>query len=83
MNLKGKNALITGSKQGIGKAIAIKLASNGCNVGVNDIVEDEFALSTIRTLEKYKVNVSWHKADVASKQQTDQIIHLFKKREKN
>ena len=57
MNLKGKNALITGSKQGIGKAIAIKLASNGCNVGVNDIVEDEFALSTIKTLKKYKVNV--------------------------
>ena len=77
MNLKGKNALITGSKQGIGKAIAIKLASSGCNVGVNDIVEDEFARSTIRTLEKYKVNVSWHKADVASKQQTDQMIGDF------
>ena len=77
MDLKGKNALITGSKQGIGKAIAIKLASEGCNVGVNDIVKDEFAIATIKALEKYNVNVSWHKADVAVKQQTDQMIEDF------
>ena len=46
MELKGKNALITGSKQGIGKAIAIKLASQGCNIGLNDIVEDDFSSET-------------------------------------
>jgi NAD(P)-dependent dehydrogenase (short-subunit alcohol dehydrogenase family) len=77
MELKGKNALITGSKQGIGKAIAIKLASQGCNIGVNDIVKDDIANETLNTLRKYNVNVSWHKADVSSKHQTDEMIQNF------
>ena len=32
MNLKGKNAVITGASKGIGKAIALKLAQQGVNV---------------------------------------------------
>ncbi|QKX05726.1 3-ketoacyl-ACP reductase [Aquimarina sp. TRL1] len=34
MNLKGKNALITGAGKGIGKAIAIALAKEGVNVAL-------------------------------------------------
>ncbi len=34
LNLKGKNALITGGSHGIGKAIALELASEGCNVAI-------------------------------------------------
>tara|TARA_A100001037_G_scaffold130716_1_gene118417 strand:- start:9388 stop:10179 length:792 start_codon:yes stop_codon:yes gene_type:complete len=75
--LKVKNALITGAKQGIGKSIAIKLASQGCNIGVNDIIKDEFAHETIKMLEKYNVNVSWHKADISSKTETDKMIDNF------
>jgi glucose 1-dehydrogenase len=33
--LEGKNALVTGSDQGIGQAIAIRLAEEGANVAVN------------------------------------------------
>jgi glucose 1-dehydrogenase len=33
--LKGKNALITGATSGIGQAIAIKLAQEGCNIAIN------------------------------------------------
>src|SRR3989344_3792913 len=32
LNLKGKTALVTGSSQGIGKACAIALAKEGCNI---------------------------------------------------
>lgn len=32
MNLKGKNAIITGASKGIGKAIAMRFADNGINV---------------------------------------------------
>ena len=32
LNLKGKCALVCGSSQGMGKAIAIQLASQGANV---------------------------------------------------
>jgi len=35
MNLQGRNALVTGSDQGIGQAIALKLAENGADVVVN------------------------------------------------
>jgi len=35
MKLEGRNALVTGSDQGIGQAIALALAENGANVVVN------------------------------------------------
>jgi glucose 1-dehydrogenase len=35
MKLQGKNALVTGSNQGIGQAIALKLAEEGANIVVN------------------------------------------------
>ena len=39
MNLEGQTALVTGSGRGIGRSIALKLASEGANVVINDMDE--------------------------------------------
>ena len=39
--LEGKTAIITGASRGIGKAIAIMLATNGANIAFTDISRDD------------------------------------------
>ena len=39
--LEGKTAVITGAARGIGKEIALKYASEGCNIAFTDLVIDE------------------------------------------
>ncbi len=65
MDLKGKNAIVTGGAQGIGKGIAQRLAQNGANVAICDIMEgavkdtaDEISKDTGVAVKGYKVNVS-------------------------
>lgn len=51
MQLKGKTAVVTGSGRGLGKAIALKLASMGANIVLNDIVASD---SVDQTAEEFK-----------------------------
>ncbi|MBG1241495.1 glucose 1-dehydrogenase [Nostoc sp. NZL] len=46
IGLKGKNALITGATSGIGQAIAIRLAQQGCNIAINYRKSPEAAADT-------------------------------------
>ncbi|ROW15160.1 hypothetical protein VPNG_03090 [Cytospora leucostoma] len=39
--VEGKNVIVTGSSRGIGKSIALRLASDGYNVCINDIAANE------------------------------------------
>jgi len=46
MVLEGKKALVTGARRGIGRAIALALAREGCDVGINDYEIDAAARET-------------------------------------
>jgi 3-oxoacyl-[acyl-carrier protein] reductase len=43
MLLEGKSALVTGAGQGIGREIALALAREGCDVVVNDVIQERAA----------------------------------------
>ena len=49
--LTGKTALITGAARGIGKAIALKFASEGANIAFTDLVIDENGKATEAELQ--------------------------------
>ncbi|MGF1535461.1 MAG: glucose 1-dehydrogenase [Elainellaceae cyanobacterium] len=51
MKLAGKVALVTGSSQGIGKAIAIRLAKEGADVVINYRSHPEGAEATVKEVE--------------------------------
>jgi NAD(P)-dependent dehydrogenase (short-subunit alcohol dehydrogenase family) len=51
MELTGKKALVTGSRRGIGRAIAVALAQAGCDIGLNDVERDAEAEKTLAMIE--------------------------------
>ncbi len=66
MDLNGKNAVVTGSSRGIGKAIALKLASLGANVAVVYAGNREKANETVAEIEKLGVKAKAYSCDVSS-----------------
>ena len=75
--LKGKNALVTGSAKGIGREIAIALAKNGANVGINDLDYDLTSKEAIKLIQAHNVSVSWHKADMGKNNDIDSMFTDF------
>ncbi|MGM0508797.1 MAG: 3-oxoacyl-[acyl-carrier-protein] reductase [Fusobacteriota bacterium] len=64
MDLKGKVAIVTGSAQGIGKEIAIKLAEAGSNIVVTDILDK--GIETAKEIQdNYGVKTIFIKSNVA------------------
>lgn len=51
MRLEGKIALITGSDQGIGKAIAVRFAQEGADIVINDRQTPEHAQATLAEVQ--------------------------------
>jgi enoyl-[acyl-carrier protein] reductase III len=64
MRFEGKTALVTGSGRGIGRAIALKLASEGANVVVNFFRNRKPAEETAARCETFGIRAHLIKADV-------------------
>ena len=72
-NLKGKNAVITGSASGIGKATALEMAREGMNVVIADINEAGIQ-ETVTQAKNLGVKAVAKKTDVSSKEQVKDLV---------
>jgi 3-oxoacyl-[acyl-carrier protein] reductase len=72
--LEGKTALITGAARGIGKAIALKFASEGADVAFTDLVINEAAEQTINEIAVFGHKVKAYASDASSFEGTHDVV---------
>ena len=80
--LAGKRALVTGGSRGIGRAIAVELAENGCDVIVNYCHSDETALEAKKAIEEHGVECDLFKADISSRVECEKMVEDLLAQEK-
>jgi gluconate 5-dehydrogenase len=73
--LTGKTAIITGAARGIGKAIALKFASEGANIAFTDLVIDENGQNTEKEIAAYGVKVKGYASNAASFEDTEKVVN--------
>jgi 3-oxoacyl-[acyl-carrier protein] reductase len=72
--LDGKVALVTGAARGIGKAIALKFASEGADVAFTDLVINEAAEETISEIAAYGHKVKGYASNAANFDETHAVV---------
>ena len=72
--LDGKVALITGAARGIGKAIALKFASEGADVAFTDLVINEAAEETISEIAAFGHKVKGYASNAANFDETHAVV---------
>src|SRR5262245_19295619 len=69
-----KVALVTGSRRGIGRAIALALAHDGYDIVVNDYEIDDLAHKTAADIQALGRNVHILQADLGDAQSIKQLV---------
>ena len=72
--LEGKVALITGAARGIGKAIALKMASEGADIAFTDLAIDENAQRTEQEIAALGVKAKGYASNAASFDETHAVV---------
>lgn len=72
--LEGKTALITGAARGIGKAIALKFASEGANIAFTDLNYDEYMEATEKELNAMGIKAKGYASNAASFDDGEKLI---------
>ena len=74
MKLENKIALVTGASQGLGKAIALKLAENGADIAVIYVGPEEPALEVCREIEAMGRRAKCYPCDVRDQAAVDATV---------
>jgi len=74
MRLQGKNAIVTGSSRGIGRAIAIRLAQEGANVVVNYVSNARAAREVAEIIRQQGRQAVVYKADVSNSKEVQAMV---------
>ena len=72
--LEGKTALITGAARGIGKAIAMKFASEGANIAFSDLNYDDNMIATEAELNALGIKAKGYASNAASFEDSEKLI---------
>jgi len=72
--LKGKTALITGAARGIGKAIAMKFASEGANIAFSDLNYDDNMAATEEELKALGVKAKGYASNASIFEDGEKLI---------
>ena len=78
MIFKGKVALVTGGSRGIGKAIALELASRGTDIAFNYFRGHDSAIEAQREIEDLGVRCLRMKAHLGEKARIEEMFSLVK-----
>lgn len=73
LNLQNKRVLVTGGSRGIGKAIALLFAREGCRVAICSRSDDNIA-SALKEIKKYDSEALGLKCDVLNRENVDDVI---------
>ena len=72
--LDGKVALITGAARGIGKAIALKFASEGADIAFTDLAINEAAEETVKEIAAFGHSVKGYASNAADFAATEAVV---------
>lgn len=78
--MQGKTAIVTGAAKGIGRAIALKLASKGANIVLNYRSSEEKAIEVEEEIKSLGVEVLRVKGDISVLSDVENLINSAKEK---